>query len=89
MRGCAGAFRNTPATRTKIGDDGRWQCAELADASLLAGGISAIADDRAPCVAYPGSFIPWFKKNGWWTLDETDRIKAARGHAVYGGTITQ
>lgn len=44
----------------------RWQCAELADASLLSVRISAIADDRPPCVVFPGSFIPYFKLHGWW-----------------------
>lgn len=50
----------------KVSSDNRWQCAELADASLLAAGKSAIADDRPPCVVFPGSFIPYFKLHGWW-----------------------
>lgn len=50
----------------KINDDGHWQCAELADASLLAGGISAIEPGRPPCVVFPGSFMPYFKAHGWW-----------------------
>lgn len=45
----------------------RWQCAELADASLLAGGIRLFRDGRPPRAVYPGSFIPTFKRRGWWT----------------------
>lgn len=50
----------------RINDDGHWQCAELADASLLHGGISAVNAHVPPCVVFPGSFVPYFQAHGWW-----------------------
>ena len=58
--------QSTPHWLTRIlMDNGRWQCAELADASLLAGGINVFTDGRPPCAVYPGSFVPYFREHGW------------------------
>ena len=43
----------------------RWQCAELADASLQAGGVKLFTDGRPPCAVYPGSFVPYWTEQGW------------------------
>jgi hypothetical protein len=59
----------------RLMDSGQWQCAELADASLLAGNVNVFRDGRPACAVYPGSFIATFRANGWWPsyLDTASR----------------
>lgn len=50
---------------SRLQDDNQWQCAELADAALLAGGVNLFSSDRPACAVYPGSFVPYFVEHGW------------------------
>lgn len=50
---------------SRLQDDNQWQCAELADASLLAGGVNLFDPTRPACAVYPGSFVPYFQSHGW------------------------
>lgn len=58
---------NTPHwIQDKLMSDDKWQCAELTDAALLAGGINLFPGGRPACAVYPGSFLPLFREHGWW-----------------------
>lgn len=57
---------STPNWVMKKLDNGkRWQCAQLADASLRAGGVTVFEDDRPPGAVFPGSFVHIFQRRGW------------------------
>lgn len=50
-----------------LSSDHSLQCAQLADAALTKGGKFKVFDDnRLDGAVYPGSFVPLFKKYGWW-----------------------
>lgn len=49
-----------------LSSDSSFECAELADAALHAGGIHVFTDGRVPSAVFPGDFEPVFKQRGWW-----------------------
>lgn len=59
--------RRTPAwLRRRLRSGKRWECAELAGASLACGGITNIInDDRPFAAAYPASYAPVWRARGW------------------------
>lgn len=54
--------------KARIQDPDALQCAQLADNALLGAGIHVKADHRIPRAIFPGSFVPYFKEQGWWKL---------------------
>ena len=61
------SFRFPHWVRARFADDGQWQCAELADAALYAGGLRVFKDDRMFGDVYPGSYEFEFVKRRWYT----------------------
>jgi uncharacterized protein YycO len=58
--------RRTPKViEDYLSSDYVYECAQLADAALLAAGIHAFDDGRLPGTVYPGSFVPLYRRNGW------------------------
>ena len=50
----------------RLASNDSYECAELADASLQAGGVHVFTDGRVPSAVFPGDFEPIFKARGWW-----------------------
>lgn len=58
--------RHTPKwIEARLNSGSRWQCAQLADAALRAGGVPVFTDGRSPGAVFPGSYIHLFRERGW------------------------
>lgn len=64
---CALHFHLPEWVTGKFGDDDSFECAQLADAALQAGGIQAFTDKRPPGSVFPGSFEFLFIRDQWYT----------------------
>lgn len=60
-------FRFPRWLRRKFQNDGQWQCAQLSQQSLLAGGVALVPNAMVGDV-YPGTFEAAFIHLGWYTL---------------------
>lgn len=61
-------FRFPRRVRSWFADDGQWQCSELADMSLLAGGVDAFYPRELVGDTAPGDFEALFLRKNWATL---------------------
>lgn len=59
-------FRFPMFVRREFQKDGQWQCAQLSQAALLAGGVSLVPASVYGDV-YPGTFESAFEACGWYT----------------------
>jgi hypothetical protein len=62
-------FRFPDWVRQRFQDDGQWQCAQLADASLAAAKVNVFKDGRMVGDVYPGSYEQLFVDRGWYTAE--------------------
>lgn len=63
--------------RKFLEDDGQWQCAELATASMAAGGTIVFPDDDLIGDAAPGDYEALYIRKHWHTLDEWTSVPLA------------
>lgn len=68
-------FRFPKDCRQQFEDDGQWQCAQLADAALMAGGIDAFPDHDVVGDVSPGDFEQLFIAKHWHASSEFDGYK--------------
>lgn len=60
-------FRFPNWVRARFASDHQFQCAQLCDASLKAGGVEAFDDGRMTGDVFPGSFEELCIERGWYT----------------------